>query len=105
MSAGRLQTVLRALGQEPRTVQELGMMLGSPSGVVEGMLRTLLAGGYVQPAASGTGACGCGGCSLRSLCRTADQPDPTLPLLRLTPRGEARLRLEERPPAATTASR
>lgn len=99
MSTGRLGTVLSALGQEPRTVQELGALLGSPPGVVEGMLRTLLAGGYVQPAAPGTGACGCGGCSLKSLCRAADQPEPPLPLLRLTPRGEARLNAEAGPGA------
>ena len=56
------------------------------------MLDTLLRSGYVQPAISGTDNCGCGGCSLKSLCRAADGAAPPLPLLRLTPRGEAYLR-------------
>ena len=57
-----------------------------------GMLRTLHAGGYVQEAAQGAGACECGPCALKSLCRNAAQDAPPLNLLRLTPRGEQYLR-------------
>ena len=92
MSGGRLQTVLRAFGGAPKTLQELGAELGSSTNVIEGMLDMLLRGGYVQPAVADTDGCGCNGCSLKSLCRAADGATPPLPLLRLTPRGEAYLR-------------
>lgn len=86
----RLKTVLSALSTSPKTLQELAAELGSPTPVIEGMLQTLLAGRCVQSASANADGCGCNGCSLKSLCRAADQETP-LHLLRLTPRGEAYL--------------
>lgn len=86
-----LAAILRAVGGAPRTVAELARELGSTPEAVTGMLSTLRAGGYVQEAAAGQGACACNGCSLKSLCRNADDAAPQLHLLRLTPRGEGYL--------------
>ena len=89
-----LATVLRAIATEPRTPAELARLLGSTPAALEGMLQTLYTGGYVQQAVQGEGACACGPCSLRSLCRNADSgvgAAAPLHLLRLTPRAEAYL--------------
>lgn len=82
-----LAAILRAVGGGPKTVTELSRELGSTPEAVTGMLVTLQAGGYVQEAVAGEGACACTGCSLKSLCRNADDAAPQLHLLRLTPRG------------------
>ncbi|MDO4244970.1 MAG: helix-turn-helix domain-containing protein [Deinococcus sp.] len=97
MSALPLAGVLRAVAQAPRTPAELAADLGTTPGALEGMLRTLHAGGYVQEAVQGEGHCACGPCALKSLCRNADgEPNaPALHLLRLTPRGEAYLARQE----------
>ena len=87
-----LATILGAVAYEPRTPGELARDLGSTPAALEGMLRTLYDGGYVQEAAQGSGACSCGPCALKSLCRNAGSETPPLNLLRLTPRGEAYLR-------------
>lgn len=86
-----LAALLRAVGGVPRTVAELSRELGSTPEAIGGMLVTLRAGGYVQEAQQGQGACACTGCSLKSLCRNAEDAAPQLGLLRLTPRGEAYL--------------
>ena len=92
VTAPHLATVLQTIAHEPRTPAELARTLGSTPAALEGMLQTLFAGGYVQEAAQGAGACACGPCSLKSLCRNADSGEtPALHLLRLTPRGEAYL--------------
>ena len=88
----QLAAVLHAIAREPRTPAELARVLGSTPAALGGMLQTLHAGGYVQQAAQDEGACACGPCALKSLCRNADTGDtPPLHLLRLTPRGEAYL--------------
>lgn len=92
-----LAAILQAIAGAPRTPSELAQDLGSTAAALDGMLRTLFAGGYVQEAAPDAGACACGPCALKSLCRNA--PDgtplvaaaPALNLLRLTPRGETYL--------------
>lgn len=92
-----LAAILQAIAGTPRTPSELAQELGSTAAALDGMLRTLFAGGYVQEAAPDAGACTCGPCALKSLCRNA--PDgtpiaaaaPALNLLRLTRRGEAYL--------------
>lgn len=86
-----LAAILRAVAGEPRTAAELARTLGSTEGALSGMLGTLLSGGYVQEASQGQGACACGPCALKSLCRNADSAEPSLGLLRLTPRGEGYL--------------
>ena len=87
-----LAQILQAIAGQPRTPGELARQLGTTEDVLGGMLRTLHAGGFVQEAQSGAGACSCGPCPLKSLCRNAEQGDtPALHLLRLTPRGEAYL--------------
>lgn len=89
----RLAALLQAVAARPQTPAELAQALGSTPEALEGMVQTLYAGGYVQRAEPGEGACACGPCSLKSLCRQA-QPGAELPpvhLLRLTPRGEAYL--------------
>ncbi|ASN81170.1 hypothetical protein [Deinococcus ficus] len=92
MTGSPLAAILRSVALRPRTPAELARELGSTPEALGGMLGTLHAGGYVQAAASGEGACACGPCSLKSLCRNAAQDVPPLHLLRLTPRGEAYLR-------------
>ena len=87
-----LAAILQAVAGTPRTPGELARDLGSTPEALGGMLRTLHAGGYVQEAAQGAGACECGPCALKSLCRNAAQDAPPLNLLRLTPRGEQYLR-------------
>ncbi|GHF49177.1 hypothetical protein HNQ07_002546 [Deinococcus metalli] len=86
-----LARILGAVALTPRTPAELARDLGSTEAALAGMLTTLHAGGYVQEAAPEQGACACGPCSLKSVCRNADGAAPTLSLLRLTPRGEAYL--------------
>lgn len=98
-ASGRLREVLRALSVEPLTPAELCARLGSPQGVVDGMIRTLLLGRYVQEAAANRGDCGCTTCNVKSLCRAADQETPALSLLRLTERGERYLWGERLPMA------
>ncbi|GAA5503266.1 hypothetical protein Dxin01_03021 [Deinococcus xinjiangensis] len=87
-----LATILQAVAGTPRTPSELARELGSTPEALGGMLRTLHAGGYVQEAMQGEGACSCGPCALKSLCRNAEADAPPLSLLRLTPRGEQYLR-------------
>ncbi|MBZ9713992.1 MarR family transcriptional regulator [Deinococcus multiflagellatus] len=86
-----LATILHTIAAQPRTPDELARLLGSTADALGGMLRTLRQGGYVQDAVPQEGSCACGPCSLKSMCRNADQTDPALHLLRLTPRGEAYL--------------
>ena len=92
MTAAPLAQLLQAIAGEPRTPGELARQLHTSEDALNGMLRTLHAGGYVQEAQHGTGDCHGGPCSLKSLCRNADSGTPSLSLLRLTPRGEAYLR-------------
>ncbi len=87
-----LATILQAVAGTPRTPAELARDLSSTPEALNGMLRTLHAGGYVQEAVQGAGDCSCGPCALKSLCRNAGDDAPALNLLRLTPRGEAYLR-------------
>lgn len=87
-----LAQIMTAIAGNPRTPAELAKDLGSTPEALEGMLRTLHASGYVQEAVQGAGACSCGPCALKSLCRNAETDVPPLNLLRLTPRGEAYLR-------------
>lgn len=87
-----LAQILNAVAGQPRTPAELARDLGSTPEALDGMLRTLHTGGYVQEAIQGEGACACGPCALKSLCRNAEADTPPLNLLRLTPRGEAYLR-------------
>lgn len=86
-----LARILSVIAGEPRTPAELARELGTTPASLEGMLRTLHAGGYVQEAVQGEGTCSCGPCSLKSLCRNAGTDTPPLNLLRLTPRGESYL--------------
>lgn len=86
-----LARILSAVSTAPRTPAELARDLGSSEDALSGMLVTLHAGGYVQEAVPEQGACACGPCALKSLCRNADSPAPALSLLRLTPRGAAYL--------------
>ena len=83
-----LATILGTLAGTPRTMPELSRHLGSTPEALEGMLRTLYAGGYVQEAAQGQGDCSCNGCSLKSMCRNFGDKTPEFHLLRLTERGE-----------------
>ena len=83
-----LAAILGTLAGTPRTIPELARRLGSTPEALEGMLRTLYAGGYVQEAVQGNGDCSCGGCSLKSMCRNAGDETPEFHLLRLTERGE-----------------
>lgn len=87
----KVGTVLAALNGAPKTLPELAGELRSTPEAVEGMLRTLLGGGYVQQALPDTDGCACNGCSLKSLCRNAAGEEVNFNLLRLTPRGEAYL--------------
>lgn len=87
----RLATILRAIAVEPRTPAELARHLGSSETALEGMLRTLQAGGYVQEAIPDSDGCACGPCALKSMCRNAGGETAPLHLLRLTPRGETYL--------------
>ncbi|RJF73374.1 MarR family transcriptional regulator [Deinococcus cavernae] len=87
-----LAQILQAIAGQPRTPGELARQLGTTEDVLGGMLRTLHAGGFVQEAQSGAGACSCGPCALKSLCRNAESDTPNLSLLRLTARGETYLR-------------
>lgn len=91
-----LARILGAVATTPRTPAELARELGSSENALSGMLATLHAGGYVQEAVPEQGACACGPCALRSLCRNADSPAPALALLRLTPRGAAYLARQTR---------
>jgi hypothetical protein len=86
-----LARILSAVAGTPRTPAELARELGSSEAALGGMLATLHAGGYVQAAVPAQGACTCGPCALKGLCRNAESPAPALSLLRLTPRGEAYL--------------
>lgn len=96
-SVPTLGLILETVAGQPRTPAELARRLGTTPEALAGMLRTLHTGGYVQEAAQGQGACACGPCALKSLCRNAGDETPPLHLLRLTARGEAYLtRLEGR---------
>ncbi len=94
-----LALILEAVGRHPRTLAELARELNSAPEAIQGMLFTLRSGGYVQDAQQGQGDCACTGCSLKSLCRNADDATPHLHLLRLTERGEAYLRRARPTPA------
>ncbi len=83
-----LASILGTLAGTPRTLPELARSLGSTPQALEGMLRTLYAGGYVQAAQQGQGDCSCNGCSLKSMCRNFGDETPDFHLLRLTERGE-----------------
>ena len=83
-----LAAILQAIAGTPRTPSELAQELGSTAAALDGMLRTLFAGGYVQEAAQGQGDCSCNGCSLKSMCRNFGDETPEFHLLRLTERGE-----------------
>ena len=84
-----LTTILSALNGEPRTLPELSAELGSSPTAIQGMMQTLLGGGYIQDATPQADGCACSGCSLKSMCRNADGSDlPPMNLLRLTPRGQ-----------------
>lgn len=83
-----LRAILQALSGTPRTLDELARDLTSTPQALEGMLQTLYAGGYVQQAQQGQGACACNGCSLKSLCRNFGEDTPPFHLLRLTEKGE-----------------
>lgn len=87
-----LAQLLAAIGGTPRTPSELAHDLGTTPAALSGMLRTLQSGGYVQEAEQGNGACSCGPCALKSLCRNAGDAEPQLHLLRLTGKGEGYLR-------------
>ena len=94
-----LRTVLEAVAGEPLTPAELAGRVGSTPQALEGMLLTLERGGYVQAALPVQAGCHCGPCALKSLCRNADgaEAGTPLPLLRLTPRGEAYLHRQTAP--------
>ncbi len=83
-----LKTILYSLSGTPRTLDELARELASSPQALEGMLQTLYAGGYVQQAEQGQGACACNGCSLKSMCRNFGEETPPFHLLRLTTKGE-----------------
>ncbi|GAA4015144.1 helix-turn-helix domain-containing protein [Deinococcus rubellus] len=87
-----LATILGTLVGNPRTLPELSRHLGSSPEALEGMLRTLYAGGYVQEAVQNQGDCSCNGCSLKSMCRNFGDETPEFHLLRLTERGEKYLK-------------
>ena len=96
-----LRRVLEAVAGAPLTPAELAGQLGSTEAALGGMLLTLQRGGYVAYAVPAQGACACGPCALKSLCRNAAAEEGSagggaaatlnasaLPLLRLTPKGE-----------------
>ncbi len=87
-SQTRIQTVLHALYDQPKTPLELATQLGSSEAALRGMIDTLERGGYISPAIPPS-ATGCGHCNLKSMCRVADQNPDTLELhlYRLTPKG------------------
>ncbi|PNY82181.1 MarR family transcriptional regulator [Deinococcus koreensis] len=91
MTAAPLAMILRAVAGGPRTPAELARALDSSEDALSGMLQTLHTGGYVQEAQPEQEGCACGPCALKSLCRNADSPAPSLTLLKLTARGEVYL--------------
>jgi DNA-binding transcriptional regulator LsrR (DeoR family) len=92
MIQNRIQTLLHALYDQPKTPLELATQLGSSEAALRGMIETLERGGYISPAIPPS-ATGCGHCNLKSMCRVADQNPDTLELhlYRLTPKGFATL--------------
>ena len=95
-----LLSILGSLAGTPRTLPELSRSLGSSPQALEGMLRTLYAGGYVQEAVQNQGDCSCNGCSLKSMCRNFGDETPEFHLLRLTERGEKYLKRTASQPVA-----
>ena len=95
-----LRAVLSAVAAGPQTLPGLARLVGSPEAVVEGMLSTLVAGGYLEEAGVHAARKDCPDCALKSLCVTpggactdpprGDCADP--PRLRPTARGQGYLK-------------